>query len=642
MIVKIWVDESDEGREATIFVRTAATQAPSAANPYGQFRLDFCGRESGGDRCLMNGFLEGAAAGMSYYQLENEMREGEELLNTVALRMTSSGATSGSGRMRIEREDAEDTFAFAYNADLFRRSAGNDDQCFSRDASDPDTGLSVWRYGLYDTESGARITRYSGFPIEYATNGSTYHGYLGYWGLSLPREAMSTIANGDTVQKVDYSSGQSPTRTSYTVVRAGGKLTRHTKRARTLRDIERIRFTTFVGDDAELFPGALPFTQYEMYWDDAAGDFKVTGQMGCSANGCFTMAFDSEISVSPAYWSSRGGVQGWSQALGGEVFINLGGASGAVDAAAIVVTYRTQDLVYPSELPATLYCVRDCPTAAAMDEFFVQHASGSLPFAVGTFNNWRPTAVEGIVSYTSDAVSAVLLDGSGQPVTLTDAELFNSQSEFRWGLRTGRLFTSLADAECESGSATYCDWKANDLEVYYQWETGPESWNQFAAVRNGAGEFVTFDPPLQVTYQVPAGAAYGPYGGKSIVLQYGGFGDLWGIPGSCVSRLTNETVSCETEDARYVPSFVIPLDAASGRVTTADTAYLVKWLDREIRFAGKDPSVCAAAGLELPSGITLPTAADLLDPSDPGSSIYIGTQPTVTDPPRVIHGEVKY
>lgn len=110
-----------------------------------------------------------------------------------------------------------------------------------------------------------------------------------------------------------------------------------------------------------------------------------------------------------------------------------------------------------------------------------------------------------------------------------------------------------------------------------------------------------------------------------------------------VSRTTNEPVRCDTEDARYVPSFVIPFDDADGRVTNDDGhAYLVKWLDREIRFAKKDASVCATACLKLPNGVTLPTAADLKDPSDAGSDIYIGAKPTVTSAPRVIHGEVKF
>ena len=44
----------------------------------------------------------------------------------------------------------------------------------------------------------------------------------------------------------------------------------------------------------------------------------------------------------------------------------------------------------------------------------------------------------------------------------------------------------------------------------------------------------------------------------------------------------------------------------------------------------------------LPANTTLPTVSDVQDPSDPASSIYIGTKPAVTDAPRVVHGEVKY
>ena len=83
-------------------------------------------------------------------------------------------------------------------------------------------------------------------------------------------------------------------------------------------------------------------------------------------------------------------------------------------------------------------------------------------------------------------------------------------------------------------------------------------------------------------------------------------------------------------------------DTTTGRVTANGTTYLVKWLDREIRFARKNLAVCDAAGLTIPSGTTLPTASDLANPSDPASPIYIGTRPTVTTTPRVIQGEVKY
>jgi hypothetical protein len=261
---------------------------------------------------------------------------------------------------------------------------------------------------------------------------------------------------------------------------------------------------------------------------------------------------------------------------------------------------------------------------------------------VATANNFNPTLPGDVVSYTSDAATAMLIDGAGQPVAFTDAAALQQSPQYQFGIHSGRLFTTLADAECDLGSGTYCDWRVNNADVYYQWETGPNSWNQFAAVKDASDQFVVFDAPLQLNYQVPTGAAYGQYSGKSIVLQYGGFGELNGIPGVCVSHLTNEEVSCDTQDARYVPSFVIPYDLTAGAVTSEGTTYVVKWLDREIRFARKDLSDCATAGLTVPTGMTLPTAADLKNPSDPASDIYIGTMPTVTDAPRVIQGEVKY
>jgi hypothetical protein len=214
--------------------------------------------------------------------------------------------------------------------------------------------------------------------------------------------------------------------------------------------------------------------------------------------------------------------------------------------------------------------------------------------------------------------------------------------QYQWGVRSGRLFTTLADAECTNGSGTYCDHKVNQLEVYYQWETGPNSHNQFAAVKDASGDFVSFDAPLNVTFDVPDTAAYGEFAGQSLVLQYGGFGDLWGIPGQCVSRSSNQPVDCGDENARYVAAFVIPFDATVGRVTEGATTYLVKWLEREIRFAKKDTAVCSAAGLNLPSGIVLPTASDLKDTSSASSDAYIGTRPAVSAAPRVIHGEVKF
>jgi hypothetical protein len=87
---------------------------------------------------------------------------------------------------------------------------------------------------------------------------------------------------------------------------------------------------------------------------------------------------------------------------------------------------------------------------------------------------------------------------------------------------------------------------------------------------------------------------------------------------------------------------VIPYDASIGVANAGGQTYLVKWLEREIRFARKPILVCDSAGLTVPSNVTLPTAQDLKNPSDPASDIYVGVRPVLTTAPRVVHGEVKY
>jgi hypothetical protein len=635
MDVKAWLDESDDGHASTIWVHGSFTEPPSETNPYGLFRLDFCGL-SAGTTCMMRGFVNGTDGALNFYSDETR----DDGSNSVRLHLTSVGSTTGSGKMSITQtegsQSAEQEFLFAYDDDHFLRG----DQCFTRDASDPDTGMSVWSYGMYDATTGARIERNSGFPIEYTTGGVTYQGFLGYFGLSLPTDVLDAMPSGATVQKVDYVEGEEPTRTDYIVVRAAGRLLKFTKHERTLQGIDKIPFNTFIGDASSLFSGATSNTQYTLYWDDTNSSMKIVGKMNCTENGCQPQELDSEYAVPLSFWQTMGGIQGWSEALGGDVFIDLHTLSSPVDSDALHVVYRTQETVYPADMPAHLYCVNNCPTVSSMSAYFSSQSDDpqSSPFVSSTFNNWQPSNAP--VAYTTDAATALMMDDQSQAVTLTDRSAAESHPQYGNGLRSGRLFTELAAAECAPNSNTYCDSQVNTLDVYYQWETGPNSYNQFAAVKDSQGNYVSLDAPLQVTFDVPNGAQYGDYAGKSIVLQYGGYGQLWGIPGHCVSHLTNEDVSCDQEDSRYVPEFVIPYDATTGVVHEGNNTYLVKWLDREIRFAKKDLSECSA--LTLPANTTLPTAADVKNPADPNSDIYNGTRPVVTDAPRVVHGEVKF
>ena len=291
MRVKTWIDMAEKDFAATIFVNISATEAPSASNPYGVFRIDYCGRAAGIGSCLMNGFLEGSTSGIDYFEIESGGGGGGGGggTNTTALRLTKSGADSGSGALSMSMMGQTVAYSFAYNDSLFRRSDGTSDQCFSRLADDPETGMSVWRYGLYDAATGDRVTLHSGFPIEYTdANGKAWQGQMGYYGLWLPQDVAGQVTNGATVQRVQYVPDHEPTKTPYTLVKADGRLMKYTKQSRTLAAADHIKFTTWVSDATGFYAGAEGNKQYEMYWDDAHGVFKASGTMECGSNGCQT------------------------------------------------------------------------------------------------------------------------------------------------------------------------------------------------------------------------------------------------------------------------------------------------------------------------------------------------------------------
>ena len=123
------------------------------------------------------------------------------------------------------------------------------------------------------------------------------------------------------------------------------------------------------------------------------------------------------------------------------------------------------------------------------------------------------------------------------------------------------------------------------------------------------------------------------------MLEYNGFGDLWGIPGACVDFDTGEEVPCGP-GTRWVPKFNIP---SASTVTENATEYVVKQLEMELRMKPANPadetdvSDCTGAGLTFNTSITLPTSIPV-DWSDPFGQI--GNRPS-TSGVAVVGGELQ-
>lgn len=646
MQVKAWV-EPQPGN--TISVYATASQAPSAANatpylPYGVFRMDYCG---GGSPCTFDkGFINATSNGqLTFYSSGTQGSNSE----TTALLLNATSASSGSGainQIHTWGGGGVSDFKFAYNGTHFVRNdqTGSGDQCFSRDATL--AAESVWRYGLYDATTGARITRNSGFPIEYTNGGVTYNGYIGYYGLWMP----VTVPQLATVTQIKYDANP-PTKTNYTLLQTGGKLTKFTTANKTLAALNKVTFWYYAQNSS--VTGMTMNKQYEIYWDNFNGLFVVTGMMD-SSNNMLPVTTPFAVLNSEMVTANPWGIFGWSQMMGGQFgikgteFAKLLNIPSTMTGANINVVTQTQDIVYPSNFPTSLICINDCPTAA-----LITTSNGGSGTAYDN-QGWTPVGSGLFKTYTLDAASGNMFDYASTPAAVVSTAITGTNAN---GVRSGRLISSTdatamitaknAANVCGGTCTTFNQGDVDFLPTgssYYVWETGGNPWNQIAILMNGATP-ITFQAPLQVNFAVPNdpakyGTKFGTYAGATIALQYGGFGDLWGIPNECVDLTTNSACTFpatqqQQQNYRWTSKFSIPFDLNDGLVTTGATTYFVKPLDKEVRLAKVTcPGGLTTAGV---SNTGLPTSADFADPTS-----LVGAKPTVTAAPQVIHGVKQY
>jgi hypothetical protein len=286
--------------------------------------------------------------------------------------------------------------------------------------------------------------------------------------------------------------------------------------------------------------------------------------------------------------------------------------------------------VYPTDvIPPSFACYDNCPQVDANGEAYTNMMS-SGPSNTAT-------------TYTFNASTMLLMTNgtSTVPVVMSQATDTNP-----YGVMSGALFdpssANLAALDCnwdmDNNPATnpqVCGWKAwSALNVFYTWETGPDSWNQFSALKDGTTTMLKFEPPLSVKYvhhQIGS-----PFDGATFMMEYSGFGNLNGIPGKCVNMDTGLEAPCSnSSNIRYVPAFLISPTQADGtltKVTVDTTDYLVKPLELEQRMKSVALGSCSALSV---TSYTLPDlATEWTDPA-------IGTEPVVTAAPAVIGGVVQ-
>ena len=231
--------------------------------------------------------------------------------------------------------------------------------------------------------------------------------------------------------------------------------------------------------------------------------------------------------------------------------------------------------------------------------------------------------------------------------TKYDVLLSSENSNLSWGPRSGVLFdnstfdndTSARQADfasllCSWDTTKICPWQARGgLSTFYVWETGHQSWNQLAVLVGSDNSSVKFDPPMIVKYAHSGTKSNSgkSYDGSAFYLEYGGLGNLHGIPSFCVNQKTGEKSNCD-ENARWVNEFVIPAASLAIQAKDGTTEYVIKPLEIEQTMKNaSSASTCTSAGLSLGT-VSLPDSSGWVDPD-------LGDKPTVTGPPSVVTGE---
>lgn len=606
--VAYWVPQVDDGQESTLFVEAEITEGVDAEFPFGEFTLCFAGAEdvSGLSTPLMGGALtagrlETGQAGFQFYfrhgDVDSVPAVGEHSEETAATVVTSSDLLSGTARvLRSERMDfgtgdsgvLTTEYLIAYDETTFLRAKdGGAAEAFHRE----DFIDNVWQYNLYHASgdtAGQRVELDSGFGFRTAGG---EHGWIGYWGMWAPEGVE--VADGDVITS-ERPGGASET---YTVFRAPGRLIKNTRNTLPLTELDGHTFAWWYFD-----PLTSTSTNYVLAYDEVGLQWV---KIGTQSPGDPTVTpIDPPEALDTA---TLGYLNLWSQSLGGPTAYVHGETT---------VTYFAQSFVNGSdeafvggelELFGFVQCLRPGLTASEAE-------------AGDVFLDDAPDVATPYLFSFSQSDLTLYLDTTGtggglDAVGLAPGEVPNG-GPFSWGMRSGPLVTSTA------GMASV--WEAWNQEVFYQWETGPNEWNQFTGVLDTGGAFVAFDPPLAFTYTQAAGDDRNgddSRAGQTYFLNYGGPGQLWGLPMDGVDFDGDE------QPDRWYPL----VNLADGvLVGPGGDEYVVKAIDIEQRLA-PDPAYAGSLDLGNAASLVLPTQGIFVIPD-------IGARPEVTDAPRVIGG----
>lgn len=639
LIFNAWIEDyagqSGEGQGPTgIKILGEVDKTPTDENPFGVFSLaygllpdinaDASAGEGSGE--VRSSETTDGGASFTLYQNDTFGDTTCEVTASVDYNEATQTGLARTGETCTGGYEGSSAYALAVNADFvhvkagasyadIEQDAGTATQCLARDTY---TNVA-WSYNLFNKADGSEVELNSGMQLKVDGNSDgTFEswGHIGYWGAW--REDGQNFADGEAVQEATYDDSVGD---SFTVKVSPGRLIKNSINSVALTDLGGVSFSSWLYEGDTYLLNTLVDINGQNGTNDSfevvlepnnTGDgFNIVGTREWNGNG------ETITPVNPAIaldLNTNVSIHMWSRQLGGGVnyisgssnirffersYVN-GGETGTGELfdGGTSVTLKCFDRCLDVNIAAS-----DVSSSADQDDVYVSNSSSTAQ------------------DYTF-AQSDLTLKVGADSVVLSGVTRDNLQNSnfWQWGLDSGPMV--LSSSGVTSAADLYTKIENGTVTEFYVWETGLEPWQQQIRLLDTASSVVAFDKPITIKYtHETANDRNGDISqdGGVFLLEYGGKGQLWGLP--FVSTGSGD-------DERWNP--VISLK--DGTILGNTGQYIVKARDVEQKMASVDASNCASIPLTAPSQ-AIPTGVT--------SDVFgIGTMPDMTDvPPSLIDGE---
>lgn len=641
-----WIEDyagqsGSDGGPAGIKLMGTVYQTPTDANPFGVFSLTYgllpslsaSESDSTGYGEVTSSETTDGGSSFTLYQRDEWDNMECEVTASVDYNDATSEGLARTSRSCIDTNTNQPApygnaaYALAANAQYVHVAEADDyaglsnpssEMCLMRD----EVTQVVWSYQLFNKSDGSAVEINSGMQLKVDSdgdgsgsdgNGFESWGHIGYWGSW--REDGTAFADGETVQQAtwDDSVGQ-----NYTVKVAPGRLVKNSVEAVDLSDLQGVTFNTWMNEnDSYMLSSATDFNGNSNTTDgldlvvqpNSSNDgFEVVGiQNGWDENGPDITTVDPAVAIP---LNANVSLHLWSNQLGGSVKYTSGSSKLRLFARSYVNGSETgAGELFAGGDDVDLLCLERC----LKNDVSAADAS-----------NWEDV-------FETDSSTARQYDFSRSDLTLvndggSNAIGFTSNvsqsdienSNWSWGLETGPMVLSGAATDAAD---FYTKLEAGTITEFYVWETGLNEWQQQVVLVDGSNNVVEFDQPLSFKYtheQANDRDGSATNAGQIYFLEYGGKGQLWGLP-----------YSASGDGEHWYPE----LSLNDGTIVGASDQYVVKALDIEQKMASTSLSNCSNLPLTAPSQSV---------PTEIAQNVFgIGSMPDVGDqPPSVIDGEL--